>query len=81
VKYSDNATDLEDKLKSIELGIDPKNFNLTYVVALDIESTPYRLKLLVRELKAEDVPLDTEDGFLYLMGYDINTYEGKPDPT
>lgn len=40
----------------MESGTDPKNFNLTYVVAFDKKDTPYKLKLLVRELAPEICP-------------------------
>ena len=43
-------------------------------MAFDHEDTPYRLKLLVREVQPEAVPPDTDEGYYYLLGYDINTF-------
>ena len=56
IKACDNTPDLSEKLKKMEAGTDPKNFNMTYVYAFDKHDTPYRLKLLVRELAPEICP-------------------------
>lgn len=73
IKASDNTPDLSEKLKRMEEGTDPKNFNMTYLFAFDKYDTPYKIKLLVRELAPEMCPQNDEDGSKYLLGYDVYT--------
>lgn len=45
---------------------------------------PYRLKLLIRDLDSDAVPQDDDNGYYYLLGYDVYTQrklqspDGKP---
>jgi hypothetical protein len=41
---------------------------------------PYRLKLLIRDLKPAEVPRDDEIGHYYLLGYDIYTQKRQKSP-